>query len=183
MAKGNTTLFAVLGVLSKGDCSGYDIRKHFNESVSHFWSESYGQIYPALRKLVEQGYIEEIRSTGARGQKKYRITPEGTEYFHAWLAEPVGSVNYRDELLLKVFFGKERDAGALKGLFEHELEKLEQSRHAYRQQQEILQHYEKQEQHPFLEMTLRYGVLSIEARYEWCREAISMLTKLQNKEV
>jgi PadR family transcriptional regulator AphA len=36
--------------------SGYDIRKTVQESIRFFWSESYGQIYPALKRLG--GYKE-----------------------------------------------------------------------------------------------------------------------------
>lgn len=104
MAKSGNTMFAVLGVLTKGVYSGYDIKKHFSGSLHHFWSESYGQIYPALKELVAQGYaVEASTPIQTRGQKKYQITPEGMEHFRKWLSAPIGALNYRDELLLKVF--------------------------------------------------------------------------------
>lgn len=104
MAKSGNTMFAVLGVLTKGVYSGYDIKKHFSGSLHHFWSESYGQIYPALKQLVAQGYaVEASTPNQTRGQKKYQITPEGMEHFREWLSAPIGALNYRDELLLKVF--------------------------------------------------------------------------------
>ncbi|WP_431606966.1 PadR family transcriptional regulator [Paenibacillus thiaminolyticus] len=46
--------------MSGGPRSGYDIRKQFQASLRHFWSESYGQIYPALKELLWQGYTEEL---------------------------------------------------------------------------------------------------------------------------
>ncbi|MGH9601902.1 MAG: PadR family transcriptional regulator, partial [Terriglobales bacterium] len=47
----NTTRFALLGLLSLGPQSGYDLKKRMEQSIAHFWSESYGQIYPTLRRL------------------------------------------------------------------------------------------------------------------------------------
>src|SRR5580658_2289456 len=48
--------FAVLGMLSLGEkLSGYDIRKVISESTANFWSESYGNIYPVLKRLLAEG--------------------------------------------------------------------------------------------------------------------------------
>jgi hypothetical protein len=33
---------------------GYDIKKEVEERLSHFWSESYGHIYPMLRRLHDR---------------------------------------------------------------------------------------------------------------------------------
>ena len=50
-----STRYAILGLLSLAPMSGYEIRKVAASSIGHFWSESYGQIYPTLRKLVAAG--------------------------------------------------------------------------------------------------------------------------------
>ena len=56
MAKQSTD-FALLGLLSIEPMSGYDIRQNFQESLNFFWNESYGQIYPALKRLLARGFI------------------------------------------------------------------------------------------------------------------------------
>ena len=48
----NSSRAAILGLLLMHDASGYDIRKLAEGSIGHFWSESYGQIYPTLKRLV-----------------------------------------------------------------------------------------------------------------------------------
>ena len=48
--------YAILGILSLGSMSGYDIKKMFEKSIGNFWSESYGQIYPLLKALVDEGF-------------------------------------------------------------------------------------------------------------------------------
>ena len=47
----NKSRFAVLGMLSMGLETGYQMKKHVEENLGHFWSESYGQIYPILGQL------------------------------------------------------------------------------------------------------------------------------------
>ena len=48
--------------------SGYDIKKLVDVGLSHFWSENYGQIYPTLESLVQEGLAtrKEDRSSGKR---------------------------------------------------------------------------------------------------------------------
>lgn len=55
MAKENKSRYALLGVLSVCPGSGYDIKKFMEQSTGYFWSESYGQIYPLLKQLEQEG--------------------------------------------------------------------------------------------------------------------------------
>ncbi|MEJ8303310.1 PadR family transcriptional regulator [Saccharibacillus sacchari] len=182
MGKINTTQYAVLGVLTLGESSGYEVRKHFETAVSHFWSESYGQIYPALKKLTEEGYAEEVEGgERSRGQKRYRITDEGERRFRDWLGGPIDPVSYRDELLLRTFFARKKDIPAVRFLFERELAGMQQAREAYLKQQTALVQHEGGEEHPFLALTLRYGELFVEARYAWCTEALALLDRLEGE--
>ena len=56
--EGGATPNALLGLLSLGPMSGYDIRQLIPQSIGHFWSESYGQIYPGLKRLAAAGLVE-----------------------------------------------------------------------------------------------------------------------------
>ena len=63
----------VLGLLSLGPRSGYDIKTVVDRSTRFFWAASYGQIYPELRRLEDEGLIEgEDASNGARGRRDLR---------------------------------------------------------------------------------------------------------------
>ena len=55
MAKENRSKYAVLGMLATGPKSGYDIKQTIETSIGHFWNESYGQIYPILKRLTQDG--------------------------------------------------------------------------------------------------------------------------------
>ncbi len=110
----STTQYAILGLLSIEPMSGYDIRQNFAESLSYFWSESYGQIYPTLRKLELSRLITPVRQAApdTRRRKVYTLTAAGRERLRVWLAEPPKPQPPRYELLLKLFFGRHAPPGA-----------------------------------------------------------------------
>lgn len=104
------TAYVVLGMLAIGDDrSGYDIRKAIETSVGHFWGESYGQIYPALKRLAEDGLIEPGSDPGNQKRRTFRITPTGRTVLSHWLALPFQNDPPRNEFLLKLFFGAEAE--------------------------------------------------------------------------
>lgn len=50
--------YAILGLLDQHELTGYDITKHFKDSLGQFWSAKHSQIYPELKRLTEEGFIE-----------------------------------------------------------------------------------------------------------------------------
>ncbi len=77
--------------------SGYDIRQNLSISLDSLWAASYGQIYPALHKLADEGLV--TASTTATGQRErivYSLTARGKDAFNEWLNEPVQYLPNRD---------------------------------------------------------------------------------------
>ncbi len=107
MAKENKSKYAVMGALSICPASGYDIKKFMECSTSNFWNESYGQIYPILKQLVEEGLAASHteKQEGKPEKYIYTLTEQGKEGLRDWLSESVESSVERNELLLKLFFG------------------------------------------------------------------------------
>lgn len=102
-----TTRYVLLGVLAEGPASGYEIRQWIEQAIGQFWTESFGQIYPELKRLVDEGLAEPAEDgEGARGRKAYRITAVGRDALGAWLGKPPRPDLRRSELLLKLFFGR-----------------------------------------------------------------------------
>jgi DNA-binding PadR family transcriptional regulator len=110
----STTPYAILGLLSIEPMSGYDIRRNLEESLAHFWSESYGQIYPTLRKLEAGRLIAPVKHAlqDSRRRKLYTLTAAGRARLRTWLGEPPKPQPPRSELLLKLFFGRHAPPGA-----------------------------------------------------------------------
>ena len=53
-----TTLgYAILGLLSREELSGYDLTGRMKGRVGYFWSARHSQIYPELARLEEGGYV------------------------------------------------------------------------------------------------------------------------------
>jgi DNA-binding PadR family transcriptional regulator len=96
----------ILGMIALGRQTGYDIKQIVDKSTRHFWAASYGQIYPELRRLEEQGLISgQSDPRGGRARTVYELTPAGVAALDDWLelaAEPTFEV--RDEGMLKLFF-------------------------------------------------------------------------------
>ena len=79
MPRENKTKYAVLGLLAYAPLSGYDIRRIYAQSLGNFWSESYGHIYPILKRLEDEGLAtrEVQRQTGKPDRNVYTITDAG----------------------------------------------------------------------------------------------------------
>ncbi len=107
MAQQNTTAYILLGLLSHEPASGYDLKKKIDLMISQFWEVGYGQLYPTLRTLEQQGDItgEETPSQKGPARTVYTITPAGRQKLAAWLALPGEKESVRYEILLKLFFG------------------------------------------------------------------------------
>ena len=108
----NSTANALLGLLSIKPMSGYDLRHFIPESIGHFWSESYGQIYPTLRKMAEEGLVVKRTETqqGKPDRHIYSLSGAGHERLQHWLELPFADEVPRNELLLKMFFGAHASA-------------------------------------------------------------------------
>jgi hypothetical protein len=60
--------------------SGYDLGLTIRHSVGHFWNESYGQIYPNLKKLANEGFVScKTKQKGKPDRRIYSITEKGRE--------------------------------------------------------------------------------------------------------
>ena len=90
MPRENKTKYAVLGLLTYAPLSGYDIRRIYDQSLGNFWSESYGAIYPILKRLEEEGLAtrEVQHQAGKPDRNVYTITELGRDELHRWLAQP-----------------------------------------------------------------------------------------------
>lgn len=115
--------YAILGLLDQRELTGYDMKKHFEDSLGQFWSAKHSQIYPELKRLTEEGFIEfDIHIQGKKLEKKvYQITDAGKRELHEWLRKkgPIPDTT-KDEFMLKTFFISSMDQKEAAGLFSHQ---------------------------------------------------------------
>jgi PadR family transcriptional regulator AphA len=112
--------YVVLGMIATGRRSGYAMSRTAKEATRHFWATSDGQIYPQLKKLSEEGYIEgERESQGGRERIVYSLTAQGRAALDEWLGSAAKAhFELRDEGLLKLFFAEELTVDQLRGQIE-----------------------------------------------------------------
>jgi DNA-binding PadR family transcriptional regulator len=83
----STLGYALLGLLHEGPRSGYDLRKTFVSTPLAHFSDSPGAIYPALRRLVRQGWIAPAEAArGGRRRRLFAPTEGGRRALREWLA-------------------------------------------------------------------------------------------------
>lgn len=100
----NPTAGSLLGFLTHGTMTGWDLDGLVELSIGNFWNVTRSQIYRELRVLAERGYVE-VGDPGPRDRVPYTITETGRQAFAAWIASDPGPDLTRSRLLLTVFFG------------------------------------------------------------------------------
>jgi PadR family transcriptional regulator, regulatory protein AphA len=168
--------YCVLGCLSSGPKSGYDIRMMMNEVTSFFWKESDGQLYPALKSLMQNGYISQLETTTERNKKVYEITEQGRALLREWLVEPAGSAQVRSEFLLKVFLGNELDKDKLVTHLERERQQLKEK---VSRLSGLVKTLAENNGNPRViecwDMTIELGLEVAETELRWCERHIHKL--------
>jgi DNA-binding PadR family transcriptional regulator len=176
--------FAVLGMLSLGEkLSGYDIRKVIAESTTNFWSESYGNIYPVLKRLLAEGAIlvaEDEAQSGNRRRRLYRITADGQSMLKEWLRQPSRPVPEDNELLLKLFFSAPMPPADSRALVASFRAHLATQMHSFASVEKVIaEGTGTREQKVHWLATLRYGQAVNRALFDWCDETTAELKKLE----
>jgi PadR family transcriptional regulator, regulatory protein AphA len=181
MARVNPTEFAILGLLAEEALAGYDIKKRVEERLSHFWSESYGHIYPMLRRLHERGLVDQSveRQEGRPDRKVYSITEDGRAALENWFAEPAAPQRPRNEVLLRLFLGRHanpsyliRDIRAQRDQFAHALGQLRAVK------ARLDAHPRTGPDHVYWNLTLEYGMDALEALVDWGERAEASLREI-----
>lgn len=92
--------FAVLGLLHEAPMHGYELRRRLNGSLGAFRALSFGTLYPALRRLLDQGWIVEDTArpgpAGRRPRITYALTDAGRSRF-AEVAQDSDPSSWEDE--------------------------------------------------------------------------------------
>ncbi len=81
---------AILGILKRGPVHGYELKSVIEREMGDWTSIAFGSVYFALKKLTENGYVEQsfTDNNGNRPSKIiYRITDEGEIEFTRLLRE------------------------------------------------------------------------------------------------
>jgi PadR family transcriptional regulator AphA len=169
------TTWAILGMLTFGARSGYDLSKMVEQSIGHFFSPAKSQIYSELRRLVTLGFadVEHVNQTVRPNKRLYSITPEGRRELREWLeTSEVEPDSMRSPFLLRMFFG---------ALISREV-LISQVKHAHEQAQmelKVLEEVETQiKGNPeffYPNLVLRFGLAHNRASVAWTEQVLREL--------
>jgi DNA-binding PadR family transcriptional regulator len=95
----------ILGIISMYPASGYDMKIEMEKGGAGLFSAlTFGSIYPRLRALEQDGYIQSFEAdTQGRKRRLHELTAKGWQALSDWLASSSAyPIPMRDELLLKI---------------------------------------------------------------------------------
>jgi DNA-binding PadR family transcriptional regulator len=171
----STTEFSVLGLLSYGEHSGYDLKKKAEAGVGYVWTAAKSHIYAVLPRLVEGGFAtaRRVEQSSRPDKQVYRITKRGEQSFRKWLEEPVEErPGTRSPFLLKIFFGDKMSREALLAHVERRRDEAARELAEYR---EIEERIREDAASYFGYVTLRWGIAQADAWIGWADEILREL--------
>lgn len=175
------TRYAVLGALSIEPMSGSEVHALATGPLAHFWHEGFGQIYPTLHRLESEGHVVTTAGPVGTGTRRrvHELTASGWAELREWLARPVGPATPgRDELLLKVFFGRHVAPEVLAGHVRERRDALVAALERYSAIGAELA-AEPSADAVWWERTLRHGVAVGTASLAWCEATLAELAAVR----
>jgi PadR family transcriptional regulator, regulatory protein AphA len=176
---------AILGFLVYRSMSGYDLKKHFDRSVAHFWSATQSHIYKALETLESEGMVRSqvIQQEGKPNQKQYQITDAGRTELRRWLSTPLPVEHPRSAWLIQVFFAHNLANEEIASLFEKRIEYLRTYLSQLQDTQKIMdENYNKmgmERPQIFWQLTLDYGMDHYQNEIRWLEKTLPVVRKLR----
>lgn len=162
----------MLGLLTDGERSGYDLLRLAERSVGFFWTPAKTQLYAVLRRLVEHGYatVRRVRQEQRPDKYLYKITPLGKERLSDGL-EHIGSNVNRNPLELKIFFGDHRPIGAVIA----DLEAIRDGAGEHLARLDEIEQTFDHDEYLFPYLTLLRGKATAKADVEWAKRCLALL--------
>ncbi len=184
LAKKCTSYYVLLGILSIGESSGYDIKKKIESEIGYIYKVSNGQIYPLLKKMVDENSatFKTDKTVGRPERKVYKITDQGLEILKDWIKAPVDiQIDNENELLLKLYFGSVESIRYNLALVQNFKEIKEKNLQAYDQ---ITEYFNLNTLNTLSDyysfFTLRFGQIVAKAYIDWSSEVIAVLKGLDS---
>ncbi|MDV6236304.1 PadR family transcriptional regulator [Leptospira ellisii] len=180
MARLNKTRYALLGILANRSMNAYEIKKNIEQSIGFFWQESFGQIYPILKQLEKEECLKSYKAQKGSGAETtvYKITPKGKKELKDWLERPVEKTPYRNELLLKLFFGNHVSKEVLIRHLQNTKEEVIRLTEIYESIRKVVGTSEIPEINRTLGLvTLDFGITSVKNFLVWTEESQDKIKK------
>ncbi len=163
--------YAILGLLHYRNMHGYEIKGHIERHFGHMWTINYGQLYPNLKSMQEEGLITladvSPSDLGGPHKKLYAITANGREAFVSWLeSEDISPMVLRDPFLMRfIFFGFSSKEQAVK-IIDHQIKMYEEQ---YTRRTQHLERWRRRG--PYVRLVAELGVEFNQMYVKWLKRA------------
>ncbi|MBP7690070.1 MAG: PadR family transcriptional regulator [Thermoflexales bacterium] len=176
---------AILAFIDFQPTSGYDLKKLFDVSVTHFWSATQSHIYKSLDGLEKKGWVEArvIQQEGRPNRKEYSITDDGRTELRRWLITPLPFEQTRQPWLIQIFFSHFSSNEEIVALFEARMDHIRARLQSLRGevQSGLNQNAEQigvERAHQLWQTTLDYGIDYYEFELAWHEKTLATMRAL-----
>ncbi|MEO0540483.1 MAG: PadR family transcriptional regulator [Cyanobacteria bacterium P01_A01_bin.105] len=165
----------ILALLAQQPDSGYDLSKRFDEGLSCYWKATQQQVYRELSKMETRAWVtfDAVPQKGKPDKKIYHIAPEGWTELARWYAEPTGTTQIREDLLVKVLIGHKMPLDILEKELLHRQQIHQTQMDRYRA---VQQEYQSLATPPvemqFKYLTLKRGIAYEESWLNWIADVL-----------
>ncbi|HVE91006.1 MAG TPA: PadR family transcriptional regulator [Actinomycetota bacterium] len=172
-----TTSHVVLGMLSFGPMSGYELTQFVAKSVANFWPISKSQVYGELARLAELGLVKStaVEQEKLPDKRTYELTGQGEQALDEWLSSPkMEADRQRSEFLVRIFFGHRLSRLQLLDLLDRYAQGAAQCR---QELQAVVESLGQSPHSQYARATALLGVRVAEAVVAWAEEIRPELEK------
>jgi PadR family transcriptional regulator, regulatory protein AphA len=178
----------LLGILKDEPLSGYDLNKFFQFVMSYMWPTEQSQIYRALYKMHELGWveIEYVVQDENPNKKIYHLTDAGREELVQWLKTPHDYSPSRQAWLAQLFFADELPADDLIVLLKAHFDYMRAGLEVLEQRGSLQRALERAEEGMLQRdrlvraMTLDYGIRRYQFEMEWAQDMMRFVEDHMN---
>jgi DNA-binding PadR family transcriptional regulator len=170
----------ILGLLVFRERTIYEIKKILEDTISLFYSASFGSINSAIKNMLAKEWIS-VREAVENGRFKkfYAITPAGRAAFDAWLDSPIPLERVKDPALTRLFFmGLMAPAQRIQAIEGYQGELQKSAATLAKLEAEVAQMDvppEKADLYRFQRHTLQFGIAYIQFNLRWYGELLDEL--------
>jgi len=179
----------ILGLLTYGSMTGYDLMKVFNESLAFFWKAQTSQIYRELGSIEKKGWVNSkiIQQSDKPNKKVFTLTADGKEELIKWLDghSPIKVMDFRDEMTMRVFFSATSDN---EKLLEELIEYKSLNKFFYDGLKKVelgldikSQYIGKPREKIYWLMAIKRGIINAQANINWVDECLILLEEKEEK--
>ena len=164
--------------------SGYDLKKHFENSLKNFWNAELSQIYPLLQKLEKEGLLTSKKEESEIGPTKrvYKRSAKGGKELRDWLCDGPVVGSERIGHLAQVYFladlgDEDKSIEYMNELRAYSVDRLTTLQAVEKRWSEQCSGYPDAlpDDQFYAQLTLSIGLRKVRAAVDWCDECIARI--------